>query len=133
MIRGTTAQFKFQLPYSMGQLQWITIHFWQPGNPSKDLPICKNKAHCNESNPQEICVSLTAEETKRFTDRYKAKVQLRAQPIAVLGGPVFGSKPQLITVYPMPDDLIDEDTPLEPPGGPVTEEITSIDGGTIID
>ena len=32
MIRGTTAQFKFKLPYAKNELQWITMKFWQPGN-----------------------------------------------------------------------------------------------------
>lgn len=132
MIRGTTAQFKFKLPYPKDQLQWITIHFWQPGNPNQGLPICKNKNHCNEPIPQEICVSLTAEETKLFTDKYKAKVQLRAQPVALLGGTVFASTQQLITVYPMPDSLIDQDTAIESPDNTVVGDITSIDGGTII-
>ena len=132
MIRGTTAQFKFKLPYPMDQLQWITIHFWQPGNPNNGLPIYKNKNHCNEPTPQEICVSLTAEETKLFTDKYKAKVQLRAQQDDVFGGAVFGSTTQLITVYPMPDDLIDQDTAIESPDSTVIGNIISIDGGTII-
>jgi hypothetical protein len=37
-----------------------------------------------------------------------------------LGGPVFGSKQHVITVYPMLDDIIDEDTAIESPN--VTDE-----------
>lgn len=106
MIRGTTAQFKFKLPYSKSELDWITIQFWQPGNPSDELPITKIKTNCSESNHNEICVSLSAKETAKFLDKYKARVQLRAQPY--FGAP-FGSKQHLITVYPMPDNIIDKD------------------------
>ena len=131
MIRGTTAQFKFKLPYSMDKLKWITIQFWQPGNPNLS-PITKDINHCNESGPQEICVSLLASETSMFSDKFKAKVQLRAQPVDIIGGPVFGSKPQSITVYPMPDSLINKDPAIETPDAPTTEGITPFDGGIII-
>jgi hypothetical protein len=125
MIRGTTAQFKFKLPYSRGDCQWIRIEFWQPGNPHKDLPITRVKDNCVETNNQnEICVSLTAEETAKFVDKYKAKVQLRANA----NGTVFGSKEQLITVYPMRDNITEEDTPIE---GPTDGEWIYLDSGAI--
>ena len=120
MIRGTTAQFKFKLPYTMDQLEWIRIKFWQPHNPHRLLPITRTKEACSSVNGTEIYVSLTAEETARFSDKFKAIVQLRAQPIVELGGPVFGSKQHVVTVYPMLDDIIDEDTTSESPN--VTEE-----------
>ena len=105
MIRGTTAQFKFKLPYTKEELEWATITFWQSSNHSL-LPITKKLEHCSAPNDSnELCVSLTAEETARFSDKYKAMVQLRAQPF---GGIVFGSKQQLITVYPMLDDIIED-------------------------
>ena len=107
MIRGTTAQFKFKLPYKKEELIWVTIQFWQSDNPSTYLPITKRLEHCDSPNdPTELCVSLTAEETQRFSEKYKTTVQLRAQH---QGGTVFGSRPQLITVYPMPDEILDED------------------------
>ena len=108
MVRGTTAQFKFKLPYKTEELLWATIKFWQPNNPSKLLPITRKLDDCaTTDNPMELCVSLTAEETSRFTDKYKAKVQLRAQHSN--SGTVFGDKTRLITVYPMRDDIIEED------------------------
>lgn len=111
MIRGTTAQFKFKLPYSYDELSWATIKFWQPNNPSKLLPITRRLEDCAVSDgSNELCVSLTAEETSRFLDKYKAKVQLRAQHI--VSGAVFGNKTRLITVYPMLDDIIKEDPTL---------------------
>lgn len=110
MIRGTTAQFKFKLPYHKDQLEWIKIKFWQPYNPSELLPITKIKTHCTEAD-NEICVSLTEEESAYFSDKYKGMVQFRAKPI---DGIVFGCPPQLFTVYPMLDELIHEDPNVVP-------------------
>lgn len=108
MIRGTTAQFKFKLPYPKDEIEWVTIKFWQPNNTNKNLPITKKLGHCETTDDAtELCVSLTAEETMRFSEKYKAKVQLRAQH--GVSGTIFGSRTQLITVYPMRDDIIDED------------------------
>ena len=124
MIRGTTAQFKFKLPYTKDELLWIRVKFWQQNNPSKLLPITKTKDHCvcaDDNN--EIYVSLTSEETARFSDKYKAVMQLRAQPI---DGALFGTKERYITVYPMRDDIIDEDIPLDP-------SITTMDGWVVLD
>ena len=108
MIRGTNAQFKFKLPYEKSELAWATIKFWQPGNMSSYLPITKKLEHCETTdNPTELCVSLTAEETKRFSEKYKAKVQMRAQH--AINGTVFGNRPKLVTVYPMNDEILEED------------------------
>ena len=132
MIRGTTAQFKFKLPYAYKDLMWITITFWQPGNPNLS-PIIKTKTECSPvGETTEICTSLTCEETARFSDKYKAKVQLRAQPDITLQGAPFGSKQQLITVYPMLDDLIDQDNPLEPSIPSTEDDWIELDGGAII-
>lgn len=109
MIRGTTAQFKFKLPYTKAELLWVTIKFWQAGNPSSNLPITKKLVHCDAlDDSTELSVSLTADETMRFSEKYKAKVQLRAQHTE--SGTVFGTRPQLITVYPMHDDILEEDS-----------------------
>jgi hypothetical protein len=131
MIRGTTAQFKFKLPYTYGELEWVRIKFWQPGNPSTELPITKTKNMCGfvTDKENEVCVSLSATETAKFSDKYKAKVQLRAQPIVGLGAP-FGSKEQLITVYPMHDDIIAEDPTVEP-SIPTEEDWIVLDGEII--
>lgn len=107
MIRGTTAQFKFKLPYAKEEIVWATIKFWQPHNTNSFLPITRKLQDCTSTDdPMELCVSLTAEETARFSDKYKAKYQLRAQH---LNGTVFGTRPQLTTVYPMLDDILEED------------------------
>lgn len=113
MIRGTTAQFKFKLPYPISELSWATIKFWQPNNPSKLLPIVKKLQDCGGSDDSyDLCISLTAEETSRFLDKYKAKVQLRA--LHENSGTIFGTHPALVSVYPMPDDIIEEDPSLPP-------------------
>jgi hypothetical protein len=187
MIRGTTAPFKIKLPYTIGELEWVTMKWWQDGNKGTTiapLPITKRLAHCSISNiyvcelssevvvselyyfvidgikykftaPQgvgvgsllkyntetmtltlgettvvpeatenvdnatelifvnevnnsnELYVTLTAEETMRFSDKHKAKMQLRGKLIST--GRIFGCKPRLITVYPINDDLLDDD------------------------
>ena len=116
MIRGTTAQFKFKLPYTLGELQWVVMQFWQPGNngtPDAPLPIVKRKTKIAADGTEllfgdskEILVSLTSHETLRFTDKLKARVQLRAQHT---DGTVFASHQELVTVYPLSDDLIHEE------------------------
>lgn len=109
MIRGTNAPFTFKLPYKENEIQWITIKFWQDGNPSF-LPIKKQLEHCSfPNNPYELYVELTAAETMRFSDKVKAKVQLRAQ---ATDGRTFGSHETLITVYPMNDEILDDDVVL---------------------
>lgn len=112
MIRGTTAQFKFNLPYTKAELNWVTIKFWQSGNTSTLLPITKNLDHCDAPDDStELYVSLTAEETTRFSEERKAKVQLRGQ---ANNGTIFGCPPKLISVYPMRDDIIEENPELPP-------------------
>ena len=119
MIRGTTAQFKFKLPCAKGELEWATIKFWQSNNPNILLPITKTLQHCGNSDDiKELCVSLTAEETKRFSDKYKAKIQLVA--LHTTSGTVFGTRPQLIPVYPMYD------------GGDTTLPDAGIENGFVI-
>lgn len=129
VIRGTSAQFRFKLPYSRDALEWVTIKFWQPGNTDRRLPITKTKINCAAlDDSYEICVSLSAAETAIFSDKYKAKVQLRAQPFA---GAPFGSRQQLFTVYPMLDDII-EDDPTTEPDIPAEEGWIILDGESVI-
>lgn len=129
MIRGTTTQFKFKLPYKKNELNWATMKFWQPGNNGTidaSLPITKRLQHCTApEDSYELCVTLTAEETLRFSDKVKAKAQLRAQ---TNDGAVFASHQQEITVYPINDDIITDD-----PSMPAEEEGWIIlDGETVV-
>lgn len=113
MIRGTTAQFRFKIPYKKEELLWATMKFWQPGNngtPMAPLPITKKKDHCSAPNDSyELCINLTSEETLRFSDKLKARVQLRAQTI---DGATFASRETLISVYPINDDIVTDDPEL---------------------
>lgn len=127
MIRGTTAQFKFKLPYTLGDLQWVIMQFWQPGNngtTDAPLPIVKRKTELS-GDSKELLVSLTSHETLRFTDKLKARVQLRAQHT---NGTVFASHQELVTVYPLPDDLVNE--PVLP--GEDDDGWVVLDGSTIV-
>lgn len=54
----------------------------------------------------ELCITLKTEETLIFSDKLKAKVQLRA---AKLDGTTFASQQQLITVEPIIDDIVYDD------------------------
>ena len=129
MIRGTNAQFKFKLPYAKDELMWVTIKFWQPGNNNSHLPIVKNLEHCVVlDNPKELYVSLTIDESLRFSEKHKGKVQLRAQYIG--DGTIFGNKiPQIFTVYQMHDGNLDKE-PIVPT--PNEEGFIVLDGETII-
>lgn len=108
MIRGTTAQFRFKLPYPRWEFKDAVITFWQPSNPNFGESIKKKLEQCdNFGEASELCVALTAKETARFSDKFKAKVQLRAFHMA--SGTIIGCPPQTIPVYPMSDELIEED------------------------
>lgn len=119
MIRGTTALFKFKLPYEKESIMSVNIKFWQPNNLSNSSPIITIKLRGTSlddcfatDKPKELCVSLRSDETLKFSDKYKGKVQLWGQ---LLGqgdeGATFGSRPQIFTVYPMPDDIMDPTMP----------------------
>ena len=112
MIRGTTARFVFKLPCTKGELVQATIKFSQENNPSRYLPITRRLSECGGQNDENILqVSLRPDETALFSEKYKGKIQLRATRI---DGTVFGSRPQLFTVYPMNDDIIEEIPPVVP-------------------
>jgi hypothetical protein len=129
MIRGTTAQFKFKLPYPKEELEWATMKFWQPGNMNEYLPITKKLEDCDApADSTELCVSLTADQTMIFSEKRKAKVQLRAKHRN--SGAVFGSRPQLFTVYPMNDEILEEDPTLPAEN---EEGWVILDGETVTD
>lgn len=130
MIRGTTAQFRFKLPYRKSELAWATIKFWQPGNNGTleaPLPITKRLEHCTMAADSDVlCISLTAEETLRFSDKFKAKAQLRAQAV---DGTIFASEQQDVTVKPINDDIILDDPTMPSPN---EEGWIILDGETIV-
>lgn len=118
MVRGTTAQFKFKLPYDFAELAVVKIVFWQPGNSGIDetrpLPIVKVLDQCNAcENPKELSVVLTEEETLRFSEKTKAYVQLKARNHE---DNVFATKQEDITIYPVYDDTILDENLIPTPG-----------------
>lgn len=133
MIRGTTAPFRFKLPFQKSELRWVTIKFWQDGNlgsPEGSLPITKKLVHCSSTadDSYELYVVLDEAETMQFSDQTKAKVQLRAQ---AHDGTTFASRQQSITVYPINDDIIGDDDPGEFPD--VNDEgLVILDGSAIM-
>lgn len=132
MIKGTTAQYKFKLPCTKEDLLWATIKFWQTGNTGTTdapLPITKKLNDCDSpEGSHELYVSLLPDETMRFSEKVKAKMQFRAQR---KDGTVFGNRTKYITVYPMLDDILDEDKPIIPSDS--TENLVIFDAGTILD
>ena len=133
MIRGTTQSFKIDLPCKNTDLEYITIFFSQPNNPNRNLPRIKELHHCGPRNNENeldgtnnISVSLSAWETAQFSDKYKARMQLRAKP---KDGVEFAMQEYLITVYPMPDDLINMNPSLPPE---TSDEFVIFDGDSIV-
>jgi len=132
MIRGTNAEFRFKLPYDYDEIAAVQIVFWQDNNdgPSKDrpLPIYKAKSQCLKGDtPNILCVILHQEETLRFTEKRKAKVQLRAT--TTTGTPI-ACKERLITVYPVYDDSVLDDVI---PTTPSYDGLIILDGQNIIE
>ena len=124
MIRGTTAQFKFKLPYNKEEILLAEAKFWQSGNDkglNSDYPLPITRAYKKPDEGEEVGVSpwtwiddhtlvirLGQQETLTFSDRYKARVQIR---IRTASGAVFASTPQIFSVYssgwtePLGDDI----------------------------
>ena len=108
MVRGTNQEFRFKLSCTFDELATVLVSFWQENynGPAsyRPLPIVKVKAQCAPCDEPNLCsVTLNQEETLRFTDKRKAKAQLRGvtydgRPIATLE--------HLIKVYPVHDDSI---------------------------
>lgn len=132
MVRGTTAYFKFIMPYNYSQLSSAKVVFWQNHNNgpsiSRPLPIIKTLPQCAPTlKANELSVFLTPEETLRFSDERKAYVQLTA---ASVGGIRFASGQEMITVYPSVDDSVDDVGGVIPTPG--IEDLVIFDGGHIL-
>ncbi len=124
MIRGTTATFKFQLPYSFNSLTGGEVIFWQE---EIKLVIKKEFENCYQGNSaNELCVSLCPEETIVFSEEYKAKAQFKGD-LTADGSNSFASKEYLITVHPIYKGADIEDWEVFTPS---TREVI-LDGGKI--
>jgi hypothetical protein len=112
MIRGTNAEFRFDLTCNFDELKQARVTFWQDGNTgpaeNRPLPIVKVLEQCKPgSHERQLSVVLNREETLRFSDVRKAYVQLWAER---LDGTPIASFEQMITVYPIGDDsVLDEE------------------------
>lgn len=128
MIRGTTSQFRFKLPYSKENVKSAEVVFWQHGhngiNEDFPLPIVKKyNQYFSESgsiatsgpwnwiNDNTLGVKLWQQETLTFSDRYKAYVQIRGTSI---DGSVFASGQKPVVVYPIYADYPLEDEIIPP-------------------
>ena len=80
MIKGTTWQFNFTLPYNVVEISSVEIKFWQDNyngpSETRPLPIRKILKQCRLTAPNTLSVFLNKEETLRFADDRKAYVQL---------------------------------------------------------
>lgn len=131
MIRGTNQEFRFDLSCDFADLVNVSVAFWQDNNsgPAKyrPLPIIKVKgqcAPCNEAN--QLSVVLNQEETLRFSDKRKAKVQLRG---VTRDGRPIATMEHLIKVYPVYDDSILDGDILPTP---TYEDLIILDGKNIL-
>jgi hypothetical protein len=127
MIRGTTATFKFKMPHQLQYIDQASVTFWQDGYygiPGSELPKSINytpRATCEtlpEDDPYrtstDLIVILGGSQTKAFTDKLKARVQMKASNVEYtdengikVAASTFGSRPELFTVYPMDNGIID--------------------------
>jgi hypothetical protein len=141
MIRGTTAPFKFEVPYDTSAISAMVVKWSQKhydGVGTAKLPLEKwylpSKSRndgfaFSDENPKEIQTILTEEETLRFTDKEKAYMQIRVQFDfgEDKGQVVRASLPQKITVYPaLYEDQIGSSTPSE-----IIDDFYIYDAGTI--
>lgn len=141
MIRGTTAQFAFDIPYDFSELEYVNIFFWQEDyygpSESRALPI---KLHYDANNAdtdleylkwttdnRRIVVTLIPEQTARFTCEKKAIVQLSA---TTKSGIRFASDQQIKTVYPIHDDCEFSDKDVVKP--PEIDGYIILDGGNAV-
>ena len=124
MIRGTTAVFKFTLPHELRYITEARVVFWQEGyvgTVGSSLPITKIYTAENDfvgNTSKDLFVVLTGAETKAFTDKLKARVQMKAftseyklnegqENEQTIAATTLGTRPQLFTVYPMDNNIMD--------------------------
>ena len=132
MVKGTTTQFRFQLPCDFQELDIVKITFWQEHNngptPSRPLPIIKTKEQCSTFGSKKVlAVTLNQEETLRFSTDRKAYVQFRA---VAWDGTASASRPTQIKIYSVYNDEIIGDI-VKPTPDPGEDDFTILEGGNI--
>lgn len=132
MVRGTNQEFRFKLSCNFADLATVRVAFWQDNynGPAswRPLPIIKVKSQCGqvEDEAKQCSVVLNQEETLRFSDKRKAKVQLRG--VTYDGRPI-ATMEHLIKVYPVYDDSILDGDILPTP---TYEDLIILDGKNIL-
>jgi hypothetical protein len=131
MIRGTTAQFKFELPKELdvNEITSIEIRAWQngySGTTVAPLPIRRtftngDKEWDSITGEHVLIVQFTSSDTSRFTDKLKGYIQCK---VNLDGQAVYGTLEQRFTVYPMHGELV---------GGGTDGADTSNEGWIILD
>ena len=137
MVRGTTAPFKFNVPYVWEDICALEATFTQKQDDGNQLVIIKEYdtrwgGNINPggfapdtNNLNVVYVSLDPVETLQFSDKRKAQVQIKAY---APGYGTVASKPVKFTVYPVNNDSI-----LEDPGtpSPTDKSVRVLDAGKI--
>jgi hypothetical protein len=125
MIRGTTAPFKFKVPYAWSDICAIEATFSQKKDDGNQLSIIKEYdtrwgENVNpggftpdEKDPYVIYVVLDPEETLCFSDKRKAQVQIK---VYCQHKGTVANRPAMFTVYPINNDSILEDAGEPAPG-----------------
>ena len=130
MIRGTNQEFRCALPCEYEQLDVVRVTFWQENysGPAsyRPLPIIKVLTQCKKVGTNVLSVTLNQEETLRFSEKRKAKAQLRA--LTKSGVPI-ATYEHLMPVYPVRDDSILDGDVIPTP---TYEDLIILDGQPII-
>lgn len=137
MIRGTTAPFKFVVPYAFQEITRIEAVFWQKHHKGTDeapLPIEKiyngleNGRNDGFAAPtlesKEVHTTLTPEETFRFSENEKGYAQVKV--FYADRNLIVSSKEQKFTVYPSHND---DPIIVDPPE--VMDDLYVFDAGAI--
>lgn len=132
MVRGASAEFRFELTCNFDELAVVDVAFWQNGNygpaSNRPLPIHKVLAQCEQgSHAKQLKVVLNQEETLRFSDKRKACAQMRGK---TKGGTPIASLEHMVVVYPVKNDSVLDDEVLPTPSW---DGFVYLDGGYIID
>ena len=138
MVRGTTAPFRFKVPYEWSEICAIEATFTQKQNDGSKLSIVKeydtrwgeNNSNPggftpDETNPHIVYVVLDPGETLKFSEKRKAEVQFK---VYSPGKGTVSHKPERFSVYPINNDSV-----LESPGEQIQDNnVWILDAGEIL-
>jgi hypothetical protein len=112
MTQGTYVQFTFDLSCNYSDLKSVEIIFWQENynglSSDRPLPITKTLQQCNQGDKSnQLVVTLSREETLRFSDERKAYMSLTA---ILQNDKKIASYKNIIAVYPTHNNLMEDNT-----------------------